>query len=560
MEPFITGEDIEVRENLFGRDKEIETLSSIARRHEIAGIVAPRRFGKTCALKTMRTILRETNEDAYPVFFSAHDYGVRNCTDESYCRLAAAIATQMCRDGILPEGEFVLYRKTPVVISSEEIENYESFQELSSERQREAFIRLAEHLRRSADNPHKYLLLLLDEVDYLLLTAFESPDDFQRLRTAATQKQALVKFWVAGPASWKSMCNSVGSPGLNCGLQNISLPPLQHEDFIKMWEKECSTIDDVAVKEKTMSTIEYAFKKSGGVPFYAKFIGRQFQIQPDAPVDPPYLIVRDYLKEMFDNRFFTKEERSIMRRLSRKPINFGNSAAEGVKLLIDKGLARESGEYVELSMDYLADYLRACDIEVGSCEEERVEESETVKINELVNSINSIIGDINDTYLAKKHKFVFESPGSALSDDERIRMVCRSKEDFGDFLAVVYSMYYERSKAFSPSTNSLKPGQLLFEAERNAASNPGAFTSTTGYYRNREFFKIIEPLRAAYDAHIPEKLERHGGGYDLGEALEHLKGDRNAPETREWPALQMKLLTIFKAELGVVKREVYSIR
>ncbi len=560
MDPFITGEDIEVRDNLFGRDKEIETLLSLAKRHEMAGIIAPRRFGKTCILKTMNTILRESRGDAYPVYYSAHDYGVSNNTDETYCRMASAVATQMCKDGLLPKGRITLFRKTKVRISTDEIDNYESFCELSSERQRESVFKLAD-LLRTEDSPKRYLLLLLDEVDYLLLTAFESPDDFMRLRTAATKKLAALKFWVAGPASWKSITNSVGSPGLNCGIQNLSLLPLSFPDFEDMWKYECELIEEESVKNKTLSKLDFAFHKSGGVPFYAKFIGRQYQIAPSKTNEPTFLILRDHLKEMFENRFFTKEEKEIMVNLSRRPINYGESEPEGVSLLIDKGIARKSGEYTELTMEYLVDYLRACEVEVPIGVPGIATNNDLVKINELVDEINVLMDNINDTFQMKRNKFVFENPGSTLKDDERIRTIAHTKEEFGDFLSVVYSMYYERSKAIRPSNGTKQPGQLLYEAEFAATSDPNNFKFSTDYFRNREFFMILEPLRAAYDAHIFEKLDRQPGRgqYTVGEALEHLKGNRNAPETDEWPHLQVLMLTLFKDELTTIKNEVKSI-
>lgn len=558
MKPFIADEDIEVKDYLFGRDKELDTLLSLARRHEMAGIIAPRRFGKTCMLKTMRTILREINGDPYPVFFSAHDYGVSDNTDETYCRMATSVATQMCKDGLIPEGKLNLFRKIEVEISTDEIDNYESFCELSSERQRESVFKLAE-LLRTGESPKKYLLLLFDEVDYLLLTAFESPDDFMRLRTAATKKQASLKFWVAGPASWKSITNSVGSPGLNCGIQNISLLPLELPDFKSMWQHECALIEDARLKDKTLSKLEFAFHKSGGVPFYAKIIGRQYQINSIDVEDPTFMILRDHLKEMYENRFFTQEEKEIMHSLSKRPINYGNRDPEGVTLLIDKGLARKSGDFTELTMEYLVDYLRAREKEVLTDITEVAPNNDQVKIDELVDEINELMVNINDTFQTKRSKLVFENPVSTLIDDKRIRTIAHTKEEFGDCLSVIYSMYYERSKA-TRQNGTKQPGQLLYEAER-AASNEPNFGSSTDYFRNREFFLILEPLRAAYDAHIPEKLDRRPSGqYSVGTALEHLKGDKNAPERDEWPQLQVSILTRFRDELKTIKREVKSIQ
>ena len=370
MKPFITGEDIETREYLFGRDKEIDTLLELARRHEMAGIVAPRRFGKTCVLKTIRTILREINNDAYPVYFSAYNVGIRNNTDETYCRMAAAVATQMCKDGILSEGDFDIYKNDSVSISSDEIDTYEAFLSLSSERRRQSVCRLAEYLRAQT-HPQKYLLLLIDEIDYTLKEAFESPNDFMRLREAATKRQAILKFWVAGPASWKSICTYFGSHTLNCGLQGISLPPLSFEDFSKMWQYECSLIKDESTRSITESKLDFAFRKSGGVPFYGRFIGRQYQLGGGANTEPTFMILQDNLKEVWDSPFLLEEERKAMLSLS-KDSSHSNVVPKGIEtLLIEKGLVRKTDSDVELSIGYLVDYIRTIILPADSVPNER---------------------------------------------------------------------------------------------------------------------------------------------------------------------------------------------
>lgn len=557
MEAFITGEDIEIKDELFGRDKTIERLISHAKRHEIAGLVAPRRFGKTCMLKTIATVLRECNEDAYPVYFSAHDYSVRNNTDEVFCRLATAVATRMCIDGIIPEGEINLFRKTPIYISTDPIDNFEAFHELTSERQRESLFKLAEKLR-AEKGAQKYLLLLLDEADYLLLTAFESPDDFMRIREAATQKQASLKFWIAGPASWKHMCTSIGSPGLNCGLENVSIKPLDYSDFKKMWEHECNLINDADTKDKTLLQLDYAYEKSGGVPFYAKFIGRQYQIEKDLKKQPTFAILRDYLDEMYNNRFFTDAERLVMSSLAMKPIVYGDNEPEGVSTIIEKGIAEKQGSHTVMKIGYLADYLRSCSIQVPNSPSTPIVDNTQFTINELVDEINNIMLLINDTYNNKQHKVIFENPMLVLEEDTKVRAICRTRESFGDFLSLIYNMYYERSKALRADTSTMQPGQLLHELDHLTLNSTIPLKTNPNYFRNRDFFRIIEPLRAAYDAHIPEKLARNSGQLTHGDALDLLKGNKNAPEDAEWPILQIKMLDLFKQELNIIKARVFS--
>lgn len=70
MEPFIVGVDITDVNKLYGRKRQIDILTSCAKRKGNAGIIGARRFGKTCLLKSLENYLRFSDEScAYPVYF-----------------------------------------------------------------------------------------------------------------------------------------------------------------------------------------------------------------------------------------------------------------------------------------------------------------------------------------------------------------------------------------------------------------------------------------------------------------------------------------------------------
>ena len=70
MEPFITGVDINDIECLYGRNREINTLISCAKRKGNAGIIGARRFGKTCLMKSLESYLQSNEQiGAYPIYF-----------------------------------------------------------------------------------------------------------------------------------------------------------------------------------------------------------------------------------------------------------------------------------------------------------------------------------------------------------------------------------------------------------------------------------------------------------------------------------------------------------
>ena len=105
MEPFIVGIDITSTKDLFGRNREIETLISCAKRKGNAGIIGARRFGKTCLMKSLETYLvNNSSIGAYPLYFDVKTQcGIKKNTPAVYRSMASLLASKMCLDNLLPE-------------------------------------------------------------------------------------------------------------------------------------------------------------------------------------------------------------------------------------------------------------------------------------------------------------------------------------------------------------------------------------------------------------------------------------------------------------------------
>lgn len=192
---------------------------------------------------------------------------------------------------------------------------------------------------------------------------------------------------------------------------------------------------------------------------------------------------------------------------------------------------------------------------IGRVESEKIQ-TPNDEIDKLVDDIYELISNINNTLYYKTGNFVFEPTNSDIDNYKCIKRICNSKAEFGDFLSAIYLMYYERSKSngFDKEGNEkLIPGQRIYEIEKKIDN------FQNGRFRERKFFRIIEPLRAAFDAHMPEKIGRKQNQYSVGEALELLKGNRNDPVADEWPYLQIGALNLFKNELIIIQNEVFSI-
>ena len=354
MEPFIVNTDITEIDCLYGRDKSIKILKSCASRKENAGIIGARRFGKTCLLKSMESFINSHPEiNAVPVYFDVKSQTtIHKNTTEVYMNIAALLAKRMCELGIVTEGEFKISRRCFLDISTDLMDIKVQMSSWHSQYQQDALFALADEV----SNKGKYVLLLLDEIDSLLLEALNSPSDFGRIRGAATDGTKL-KFWVAGTAPWKSITSKVGSPELNCGLEQCILSKLTKADFDTMWHDECSKVEDKSIRQKLLIISDQVYEKTGGIPYYSKFIGSSF-VNGTIDEMPDYTILRDYLCEIYDSKFMTEAERSVLKILADKPMQFEN-IADDVNALVTKGLVEKDENTYSIILDYLVDYVNA---------------------------------------------------------------------------------------------------------------------------------------------------------------------------------------------------------
>lgn len=435
MEPFIVGEDITNIEYLFGRQREVEILLSCAKRKSNAGIIGARRFGKTSLLRTMEAYLKEHTElNAYPLFFDAKCNGIEKDTPQVYRRMASLLASQMCKDGLLPTGEFKISRRCSLDVSDDMLDMVVQMKEWEPEYQKESLFILSEIV--AANN--KYVLLLLDEIDYLLPTALESPVDFSRIRTAATDRGGKLRFWGAGVSSWSDICTDVGSPELNCGLENIPLPSLSEEDHSTMWSFECSMIEDVETKNHYLSLCDNVYSKTGGVPYYSKFIGAHMYMNHSF-VLPEYDIIRDYLAEIVNNRFMSDVERSTLFQLADGGATFDENKSDGLNGLITKGLVKESKNYYSICVGYLIDYLKARkqDSVVSN-----VEEIEAKELESMVDEIARLRNNVNMVY--KECKPFLTSTEDPM-EFSTLKKMCHDEASMNAFSGSIYKLYYEGS-------------------------------------------------------------------------------------------------------------------
>lgn len=436
MEPFIVGVDISDVANLYGRKRQIEILISCAKRKENAGIIGARRFGKTCLLKAMENHIN-SNKDfcAYPVYFDVKTQtGIKKNTPEVYRSLAALLASKMCIDGLLPEGDFKISRRCKLYVSSDILDMLIQMKEWKSEYQKEAIFFLADKVAETG----KYVLLLIDEIDYLLLEALESPSDFARIRGAATDKSCKMKFWIAGTSTWSAICTDVGSPELNCGLQNVTLYSLDKDESSNMWNDECMLIVDAHLRNKLINLKDIVIEKTGGVPYFEKFIGSCF-LNKSVESMPDYTIIRDYLSEIVNSRFMSKSERNVLTALCEGPKPF-EDIPDGVNALMSKGLLSKNGDCYDISMGYLKDYIIACG---NNKELDTPDEIAQMEIDVLVEQIGRLRDTVNKSYYPELTPFIASTED--VSDFRTLKIPCYNESTMDAFSGALYKLYYEGS-------------------------------------------------------------------------------------------------------------------
>lgn len=454
MIPFQTGVDITNIDGLFGREEQIESLKNIAIRHENAGLIGTRRFGKTCLFKSMEVLLKQLECDVFPVYFDAKSIDAHNDSDAVYRYMTSLIISKLCNNSILAEGEEIkLGRHCSIEVSEDVLDIEEQLSRLTSERQRNSLAVIAEIIVSKG----KYLILMIDEVEHLLLSALSSPKDFFRVRKLSDGDT--LKFWVSGTASWSYITSTIGSSELNCGLTPILLTPLTKTQFDELWDCECGLIADETLKFKLLGLREFAFDKSGGVPFYAKEIGRWYCVHTNETHELDYSFLRDFFNEIWRNRFLSDTDKELLVTLSNGKRCYSDTAPDDLQFLCDRGLICQNGNEYYIGIGFLKDYILATyhsdEVEADNImtitdepQEHIIAWSPSSNVDQIISLRKRINQLWKEEQLYSKVLIRGDYPPfeASVDDDEDItvlRQVCTNKREFTAFGESMYHIFYE---------------------------------------------------------------------------------------------------------------------
>lgn len=312
----------------------------------------------------------------------------------------------------------------------------EKLETLSSSRIQSVFERVVNWFSELME---KTILLMIDEYEFLFRTALDNTAGFMKLRSMSskTLPNGLRPFcfWLTGSTPWDQLITEIpGSGEANTISNREFVPPISKESFHDMWHDECDIIDDVQKKQLLLTSENFAYDMSGGIPFYGKnMIG--FHIYKNGN-HPDYTICQTHFQEL-TQKALNKGLYKILKDLSLGSRKMAKS--NNLSFLESMGIieANSKGLY-SITIGFLNDYIRA---ELADAPAAQLPETYS-----LMADITKIIEDINNQRKNQHKTVVFEPVLDIETLGNKLRTPCRSRDQLSTFATSLYLYYYERLK------------------------------------------------------------------------------------------------------------------
>ena len=504
---------------LFGRTNLITKLRKYAERQDNVNLVGARRTGKTCVLKTLQTILKtDPNSKIYPVFIDIRDAEIKGNTRDVYRYIIATTIANLNQDGIWYGEEITLsgvtFRCQDLI---EDVYEDEVLCAQSSAKTQSIFNNLVKKINIELG---KTVLVLFDEYEKLMKYSFDEPSGFYRMRNMVNDRSLSFAFIVAGHEKWDKVISKLGSGELNVVNVEECVPPLTATEFNEMWSFECSRIDDPELRSYVLSMEEFAFEKSGGIPFFGKNIGAFLIVNRQKPT---HLDIS--LEETLSS--LDQDERLLLQQLDKGEFVHITPPLES---LIVKGLVIRDGDSYRITMGFLKDIIRSKEYlaELRKAAEPPCER--------FAKEAFSLIETINSTRKNKGFDYPFELVYDSNSIEEDLRTPCTSRTEFEDFCSALYRNHFERSK----------------DNGRTRERLPKKFRKT-------EFVQIIGIFRHSFGAHERDGFVDNPNSLTYPEALRIIHGSDNEPYTADdFLKMQENVLKCYVKELNDLLRTAHN--
>lgn len=536
--PFCT-DVITSAEELYGRKDLLDYLRSCAQMRINVQLIGTRRFGKTCLFRTICNELSKDDSSCYPVFLDFKCVsGAVSGTSDVYKYIVSVIVASLFQSGILDNDELT-FNET-VKIKPHKAWSH-VFGQLSGLESTDALGLFQEIIPWFADLLGKPVLLMIDEYEYLIKYALSCPDDFFAIRNLGTETlpttgQRILVFWVAGAETWKHIGEVTGSGWGNTMHSPTYVDPLEKEDFLKMWNDEAQKVESEAKRNLLLSKAEFAWEKSGGVPFYGKLIGVEYLVKKNVEVD--YTLLQTFFDEILKGNM-SKDEKQILKQLSTLARKMQETSA--LKELMNKGLVKydEEKKRHQVTIGFLSDYLKTLDI---------VAVTKMPPTFKLVDEICKLIENINSQ---RPKDMIFRPVNEEASLAIEMKSLVYDQHAMLTFAAATYKMYLERSAGksiFDDGTEKMVFGKKLPEGFRKAfiPNKP----------ESGKFARAIDRLRQTY-IHLFDNNRPVNSQMDETEMLNYFIGKPILPlKPEEFSELQMGVLNKFKLELEKMRESI----
>ena len=510
MEAFTQG-TIDNLAELFGRTTLITKLRKYAERQDNVNLVGARRTGKTCVLKTLQTTLKtDPGSKIYPFYVDIRDAEIKGNTRDVYRYIIATVIANLNQDGIWYGEELTLsgvtFRCQDLV---EDVFEDEILCAQSSAKTQSIFNNLVKKINIELG---KTVLILFDEYEKLMKYAFDEPSGFYRMRNMVNDRSLSFAFIVAGHEKWDKVISKLGSGELNVVNVEECVPPLTAAEFHELWVSECRKIDNADLRSYVVSMEDFAFEKSGGIPFFGKNIGAYLIVNRQKPTH-----LNISLEETLAS--LDQDERLLLQQLDKGEFVHITPPLES---LIVKGLVIRDGDSYKITMGFLKDIIRSKEYMAD------LRKAAEPPCEKLAKEAFTLIEIINSTRSNKGHDYPFELVYDSNSIEEDLRTPCSTRAEFEDFCSALYRNHFERSKE-----NGYTRGRLPVKN------------------RKTEFTQIVGIFRHSFGAHERDTFDADPNIISYAEALRRIHGSDNEPYSAEdFIKMQEKMLELYVVELN----------
>lgn len=506
-------------ENLYGRESLLKKLTVLAKRKENTEILGARRFGKTCMLKSMHTLIKKSDDiSVFPVYLDFKIADVHG-TEAAYRYMISELVKSLFSDGVFTEQQTIGVQT--INPTDDQLEIDEQISGISATRIQALLERM---IRFFAKKMGKTILFMIDEYEYLFKYGLDTPSGFFRLRDLSTtlidDSLRPFCFWIAGVLDWDELCTDIGSGELNPITAIETVHPIEKDAFSRMWKDECELVDYAEKKQMVWDSLDFAFEMSGGVPFYAKQIGAYLMRNDNLP---DYSISKSSFKETM-NKTMKPAEMNILKALAQKEEHLQMSDA--LTSLKNRGLIleKEDGTHA-ISIGFLKNYLAA---EIN----DTLQEKNDTESGLLADQVFKLIENINKTQINRSLDVIFKLPIETVSFYKDLAVPCYSAERIQDFSNALYLIYFEWTK-------KERPRELLPEP-----------------FRNDIYAQYVDVARHTIGrGHLIDDFVSQSGKATKEDMLVAITGKAVEPyEPEEFYTIQIAFLERFKSSLEDIRK------